>query len=326
MNLANIIKINKETLVKQSRSFSIPILNLDNHLMIPVMVEYNLNKTVDTIEDNLILSPLEKETLIQLFCDALKSGTISNIVKYTMLSLTPKNEQFVYKNYQATLDLFNQLSNIEKNLSIKYTIEMARGMVFFSNKAIESLEDLNHYCYYVAGTVGLYLTELMHHFYPLNPAHCELAKKYSIGFGLFLQKLNVIRDYTEDCSKNQGSYWPKSLLKKYKDKKEILNHLCLKALSEDAHQALEYYKLLQSLNVSFDGFMRFILYSGLRYISLLKNNNKVFTNIKVKLPKTFINSLYKKINHLSASDFSLQCEQLIQQEVNYLKQLVKTPL
>ena len=61
------IKANEETLIKQSRSFSIPILNLDDRFLIPIMVEYNLNKTIDTIEDSPGLEMDEKIHLIQEF-------------------------------------------------------------------------------------------------------------------------------------------------------------------------------------------------------------------------------------------------------------------
>ena len=46
------IKANEQSLINQSRSFSLPILNLDDRFRVPVMVEYNLNKTIDTIEDS----------------------------------------------------------------------------------------------------------------------------------------------------------------------------------------------------------------------------------------------------------------------------------
>ena len=66
------IKANEESLIKQSRSFSIPILNLDERFLIPIMVEYNLNKTIDTIEDSPGLETDEKIHLIQDFCNCLK--------------------------------------------------------------------------------------------------------------------------------------------------------------------------------------------------------------------------------------------------------------
>ena len=36
---------------------------------------------------------------------------------------------------------------------------MAEGMCTFLKKSINTHNDLNEYCYYVAGTVGLYLTQ-----------------------------------------------------------------------------------------------------------------------------------------------------------------------
>ena len=54
------IKANEQSLINQSRSFSLPILNLDDRFRTPVMVEYNLNKTIDTIEDSTGLEQMKK--------------------------------------------------------------------------------------------------------------------------------------------------------------------------------------------------------------------------------------------------------------------------
>ena len=63
------IKANEQSLINQSRSFSLPILNLDDRFRIPIMVEYNLNKTIDTIEDSTqVWKPDEKIYLITTFC------------------------------------------------------------------------------------------------------------------------------------------------------------------------------------------------------------------------------------------------------------------
>ena len=61
------IKANEESLIKQSRSFAIPILNLDIRFRPPIMVEYNLNKTIDTIEDSISLEPDEKNRFDSYF-------------------------------------------------------------------------------------------------------------------------------------------------------------------------------------------------------------------------------------------------------------------
>ncbi|MFH1487416.1 MAG: squalene/phytoene synthase family protein, partial [Pseudomonadota bacterium] len=144
------VRQNEESLIQQSRSFAIPILNLDHRFKNPVMVEYNLNKTIDTIEDSEVLDSDEKIDLIHNFCDHLSRDVFSSHVKERMLQITPPEEAYVFKNYEATTDLYNTLSEEEKNLSKKWTGEMARGMCLFLERQINTCEDLNDYCYYVA--------------------------------------------------------------------------------------------------------------------------------------------------------------------------------
>ncbi len=90
------IKANKESLINQSRSFAIPILNLDNRFLIPTMVSYNLNKAIDTIEDSLILRTDEKIGLIKTFCKHLHNDDFSSKVQKRMIEVTPQAEVSVF--------------------------------------------------------------------------------------------------------------------------------------------------------------------------------------------------------------------------------------
>src|SRR5437016_3521411 len=105
--LKKIIALNEETLKKQSRSFAIPILKLDQRFRIPIIVQYNLNKTIDTIEDNPQLSIDEKITFIDRFSIALQEKRTCEFVKNNLLNRTDQNEAFVLNNYEATIELFN---------------------------------------------------------------------------------------------------------------------------------------------------------------------------------------------------------------------------
>ncbi|MEJ2024753.1 MAG: hypothetical protein P8Y00_07030, partial [Deltaproteobacteria bacterium] len=58
--LQRLIAANEEALIQQSRSFSLPILKLDGRFKTPIMVQYNLNKSIDTIEDSVVLETGEK--------------------------------------------------------------------------------------------------------------------------------------------------------------------------------------------------------------------------------------------------------------------------
>ena len=311
------IKANEESLVGQSRSFSIPILNLDERFRTPVMVEYNLNKTIDTIEDATGIETEEKIDLITTFTRHLEQDSFSSEVQERMLEVTPPEEAFVFKNYQATISLYNTLSSDEKRLARKWTGEMARGMCAFLKKPISTSNDLNDYCYYVAGTVGLYLTNLL----KLKGSNVkdEIFEKLtanSVSFGLFQQKLNIIRDYVEDKTTKRRSFWPQRYFEEEKDKVKILNRMCFDVLKNDIPHAIEYFKLLPPGNDSYDYFIRFILCSGLEYWKILKNQGLVFSETKVKLPREFMENLYFHVSSQSREQFKNYCDQFYEEEIS----------
>lgn len=311
------IRANEESLIGQSRSFSIPILKLDERFRIPVMVEYNLNKTIDTIEDATGIKTEEKINLIMSFSRHLEQDSFSSEVQERMLEVTPQEEAFVFKNYQATINLYNTLASDEKRLARKWTGEMARGMCAFLKKPIGTNADLNEYCYYVAGTVGLYLTNLL----KLKGSNItdkifEKLVTNSISFGLFQQKLNIIRDYVEDKTTKKRSFWPQSYFEEEKDKVKILNRMCFDVLKNDIPHAIEYFKLLPSGNDSYDYFIRFILCSGLEYWKILKNQDLVFSETKVKLPREFMENLYFHVSSQSREQFKNYCDQFYEEEIS----------
>jgi farnesyl-diphosphate farnesyltransferase len=308
-NLEMWIKANEESLIKQSRSFSIPILNLDDRFLIPIMVEYNLNKTVDTIEDSPGLETDEKIHLIQDFCNCLKQEDLSSKVKRRMLEVAPKDEAYVFKNYEATINLYKTLSKQEKALARKWTTEMAEGMCSFLTRSIDTLKDLNDYCYYVAGTVGMYLTSIL----KLKGSNVtqnifQKMEHNAVSFGLFLQKLNIIRDHVEDNTDKKRGFWPRCYFEQETDRVKILNKMCQETLSNDVPGAIEYYRHIPRGNNSYEYFIRFILSSGLEYLKILKNNKSVFSTVKVKLPRKFIKNLYAGISSQPPEEFMDYCE------------------
>ena len=91
---------------------------------------------------------------------------------------------------------------------------MARGMSQFQLRGgkhgLQTLEELDQYCYYVAGVVGQMLTRL---FCLHSP---EIAKKrdalmvFAISFGQGLQMTNILKDVWEDYER--GACWlPRNL-------------------------------------------------------------------------------------------------------------------
>ena len=77
------------------------------------------------------------------------------------------------------------------------TKRMGAGMMEFVDKPVNTVEDYNLYCHYVAGLVGIGLAKL---FSASGLESQEVGEDTELAnsMGLFLQKTNIIRDYLED--------------------------------------------------------------------------------------------------------------------------------
>lgn len=127
------------------------------------------------------------------------------------------------------MDQFHHVSKAFLELGKNYqdaiediTKRMGAGMAKFICKEVETVDDYDEYCHYVAGLVGLGLSKL---FYASGKE--DLATdKLSNSMGLFLQKTNIIRDYLEDINEIPKSrmFWPRQIWSKYVSKLEDLKY------------------------------------------------------------------------------------------------------
>ena len=168
---------------------------------------------------------------------------------------------------------------------------MGAGMADFTETEITTLGDYNLYCHYVAGLVGIGLSELFAAS-EIESKELESQKMLSNSMGLFLQKTNIIRDYKEDLDENR-IFWPEEVWSIYSPKFEgfslnpgklesvsCLNHMVNDALSH-ATDCLNYLKILRNERV-----FRFCAIPQVMAIATLAevyNNQNVFTeNVKIR--------------------------------------------
>ncbi|TPX22536.1 bifunctional farnesyl-diphosphate farnesyltransferase/squalene synthase [Coccidioides immitis] len=103
---------------------------------------------------------------------------------------------------------------------------MGNGMADYCRKAefenvnVNTVEEYDLYCWYVAGLVGEGLTRL---FVEAGFARPQLLERPQLfkSMGLFLQKTNIIRDVREDEDDNRR-FWPKEIWSNHVDKWEDL--------------------------------------------------------------------------------------------------------
>ena len=74
---------------------------------------------------------------------------------------------------------------------------MESGCEIFQLKDIRDLED---YCYYVAGVVGVMLTRIFCQKESVERKRSEL-ERFQIDFGLGLQLINIVKDYSKDIAR-----------------------------------------------------------------------------------------------------------------------------
>jgi len=275
-----------DTLDKVSRSFAAVIKQLPDEISDVVCLFYLILRALDSIEDDMDLSREAKISLLREFYT-------KNFEKGWKLSNVGDKEEYrdLLANYDKVIEAFLVLDIKYQNIITDICHKMGVGMADFVEAEISTLEDYNLYCHYVAGLVGIGLSELFAAS-EIESKELESKEDLSNSMGLFLQKTNIVRDYKEDLDENRF-FWPEEVWTLYSPKFKnfsvnpeklesvsCLNHMVNDALSH-ATDCLDYLKMLRNERV-----FRFCAIPQVMAIATLAevyNNQKVFTeNVKIR--------------------------------------------
>ncbi|KAM5548663.1 hypothetical protein ABKV19_000201 [Rosa sericea] len=200
---------------KVSRSFALVIQQLGTDLRNAVCIFYLVLRALDTVEDD---TAIETDVKLPILID------------FHRHIYDPKwHFACGTKEYKVLMDEFHHVSTAFLELGKGYqeaiediTKRMGAGMAKFICKEVETVDDYDEYCHYVAGLVGLGLSKLFHAAELEDLATDELSN----SMGLFLQKTNIIRDYLEDINEIPKSrmFWPRQIWSKYVNKLEDLKY------------------------------------------------------------------------------------------------------
>jgi len=274
------------TLDKVSRSFAAVIRQLPDEVRDVVCLFYLILRALDSIEDDMDLA---QDTKINL----LREFYTKNVEQGWKLANVGDKEEYrdLLANYDKVIEAFLVLDVKYQNIITDICQKMGAGMADFVETEITTLEDYNLYCHYVAGLVGIGLSELFAAS-EIESKELESQKMLANSMGLFLQKTNIVRDYKEDLDENR-IFWPEEVWTLYSPKFEGfslnpgklesvsgLNHMVNDALSH-ATDCLAYLKILRNERV-----FRFCAIPQVMAIATLAevyNNQKVFTeNVKIR--------------------------------------------
>jgi farnesyl-diphosphate farnesyltransferase len=215
-----------DILPKVSRTFAPTIRRLPRALCLPVTVAYLLCRVADTIEDSGVLDIEQKKDVLRAYALLLKKEQFRTALDAFMKRVRALPHQGadyeLVHNFPLIIAVYARFpKNVRKGIGT-WVCEMISGMRKYAQSKYDStehflntLDDMDEYIYYVAGTVGNMLTALFSHYSPhIDRSIAKKLQKNSEAFGKGLQMINIIRDMPADWRLHR-SYVPNELLTKY---------------------------------------------------------------------------------------------------------------
>ncbi|OBT81870.1 hypothetical protein VE02_09870 [Pseudogymnoascus sp. 03VT05] len=183
-------------------------------LVVPVALFYLVLRGLDTIEDDMTISLEEKEPLLRNF------ETILDKDGWTFNKSGPnEKDRELLVHFDDVITELKLIDPKYRDIIKDITNHMGNGMADYARMAentansVNTVEEYELYCHYVAGLVGDGLTRFFLHDGFASPA-LKNQPELSEAMAQFLQKTNVIRDVREDFD-DKRRFWPKEIWSKH---------------------------------------------------------------------------------------------------------------
>jgi farnesyl-diphosphate farnesyltransferase len=205
-----------------SRTFSITIDRLDEPMARHICLGYLLCRVADTIEDAGHV-PAETQTELLNAYDRLLDPADPLEVEQFMTDVEPWIPEEPNADWQVVaetprvLRTFEALDEEPREIMRDPVRELVDGMAMFTDRyadegglRLQTLEELEEYCWYAAGTVGTLITGLVAR--SASPDRAEEMRKNARSFALLLQLVNIAKDVESDYHEENNVYLPEEWL------------------------------------------------------------------------------------------------------------------
>ena len=297
-----------ETLPKVSRTFALNISVLKGDLHKSILVAYLFCRTIDTVEDAEKLDKPNKIRLLLDFVSLLKNAENRKIALNQWVE-----DISVVDGNSADLDLLNNIRKVfnvfdspqenYKQQIIPSVCTMAQGMAYFQKKfnseqitLLENAEELEEYCYFVAGAVGEMLCNLFLQEMPTLPtSNKEMMLSNAVSLGLGLQITNISKDIAVDRGRG-WSYVPRSYIEangltseefhageSTENDLKVLENLLSKTVGH-LNDALDFTLAIPRSNIRARLFCIWPLWMAVETVAVLHNNHDLLksdANVKI---------------------------------------------
>ena len=196
-----------------SRTFALAIKFLPPRLRHSVFTAYLLCRVADTIEDSPAIGGAEKRARLIRLRDMLVEATNGGPLRPDSISLlhasidsNSHHEHPLLSQSGQLFEILGRLPESQRRIIYRWAGELAGGMAEFTPLSkkddgilvLENQAEWDRYCYFVAGTVGHMLTELIISEYEIADDKARRLSDLCNSFGLGLQKVNTIKDVPSD--------------------------------------------------------------------------------------------------------------------------------
>ncbi len=203
-----------------SRTFSLTIGMLQEPFRTYASAAYLLCRIIDTVEDCESTTTDSKCRYLQEFRGRLYGTRSFHPGPAEELFPDPATwEERLTRHEPAILVMIRSFPAPIQDIIFRYVGEMSEGMIMFLEQQdergilhLESDEQLDQYCYYVAGTVGLMMNEI---YAAISGIDKSGAKEAAVELGIGLQLTNIVKDIQKDrfrnihyCPAGENPHWP----------------------------------------------------------------------------------------------------------------------
>ncbi|ELZ07920.1 phytoene/squalene synthase family protein [Natrialba aegyptia] len=203
-----------------SRTFSITIDRLEEPMAKHICLGYLLCRVADTIEDAGHIPPAEQTVLLSTY-DRLLDPNAAQSLESFMDDIEPwlpgpenrSNDWEVVANTPRVVATFETLDEEPREIMREPVRELVDGMAMFTDRyadegglRLQTLDELEEYCWYAAGTVGTLITGLVAR--GASPDRAAEMRDNARSFALLLQLVNIAKDVETDYHEENNVYLP----------------------------------------------------------------------------------------------------------------------
>lgn len=270
-----------------SRSFAFCIRQLPEPLRSWVGLSYLLCRVVDTIEDSAWPVFEEQFAAFRLFDESLGRPDAAKDLKNWMSRFPediPLGEKALLADAAQLMEDLHQLPPQVRDVIRELVLSMSQGMQHFCRQRrngclrLSTLGEVNQYCFFVAGVVGELLVKLISR---VEPRVCisQLNVLRAHHFGLFLQKVNLLKDQVGD--EKVGRHLIPS--------REMVED----SSQTNAVQALDFLIEIPTEQIEFRRFCAWSLFLGLEALSVARDS--IARERVLKVPRGEMQALLEKV-------------------------------